>query len=208
VIDIVLILGQFVAQGAAEILLFPEAELQRLKGNFDDGTGTRLLPGRTANYYSNSEIPQGTYRLTVNFFENSFFTYNIAKKMTPKLVMKNLLFLAVFIVSALIGRNTAFALALVQLLISSQFLWTLCQHLYFVYSVRAAFEGFMSIFSEHPQHFSEIALYHMAHYERALASYKNLLDSKIFNQLNPELTKQWTEIKKRYSINENVPTSW
>jgi hypothetical protein len=203
VVNILLIILQFALQALAEIYLYPEAEHDRLKGFFDNSSKLRFLDEDVQGYYDNDGIKPGLYKLAVNSFQNCFYTCNIAKRMTPKLALRNIAFFLLFIIVAALHWNGAFVLSVTQLFVSSLFLWTLFQHFYFVHCVKRTLAGFQETFSVLQKDAQQaIALFHVVCYEKALASYGNLLDSSIYNKLNSALDMQWEQMKLRYNIKD------
>lgn len=185
--------------------MYPDAEADRVKGLFDHALGTRLLEKPVEGYYTNAVVPYGVRKMLVNGFENSFFTYSIARKMTPGLITKNGLFFVLFITVAVVGLPVNGWISLIQIFASQAFLLILLKHLFFTTCVRKAFEGFKLAFSE-PSIPDAYALFALISYEKALAGYASLLDSKIHKKHNDRLSGEWEEMKKRYNIGLEKPS--
>ena len=92
--------------------IFAEASSQKRYDYIDNSFETSFSEENSENYYSNDNIEKGIYKMAVNGFENSYFTYNIAKKMIKSLWIKNTLIAIIFIFLAIMGFNSAFVMIL------------------------------------------------------------------------------------------------
>jgi|GEM_PF-5751864 len=205
----VLLLVQFIVQAVSEIYFYPEGEESRVLRLLGSALDVKITDKRERDGYFNNSVKPGLDNLTADYFENSFFTLNIAKKKTTGLVVKNIILLCIFLVAARIGMDNNMYLAGLQLFLSPLFLWSLFKHLYFVHSVKKAHEGFELAFQQVPEKQFPYALRYMISYEKALSSYGAMLDPYsvpekpdrgLYNQLNPVLSKEWDIIAAYYGI--------
>jgi len=184
--------------------IFYQASIQRREDFIDNSFETTLAENRSQEYYTNDNIASGIYKMAVNGFENSLFTYNIAKKMTAPLWLKNILFAVLILSFSIFGYSSAFTL-LIQLTLPILLLQQAIKHTLFVYRIKRVFENNRRLFNDlknlndSKQKRPEIIL-NVLDYETTLTYGAILLNSKIYNEMNPSLSITWNEIKQEYNI--------
>ena len=142
-LNILFLILYYVINTSTEIFIYPATAIKRRQGLIDNSFGSKLLDKPLNGYFSNDNIPYGAYKLAVNCFENCFFTYNIARTQTLKIVIKNTVCLIVFLLCAYFGfQNNVIAVPLIQFLTSSIFLKELIYQLNFT----SNFEICMNVF--------------------------------------------------------------
>jgi hypothetical protein len=201
-INILLIVGYYILNVSTETFIYPATAIQRRQGFIDNSLGSRLLDKELVGYFSNESIPFGAYKLAVNCFENCFFTYNIARAVTIRIVVKNVILMLVFIVCAFYGfKNSVIAVPIIQIFTSSLFLSELIHQLNFTSKLKGLFEKF-KIYFTHNHNKSDLSMpiFLMLDYETMLAYNKAPLSDKQWNRLEESLSKEWEDIKKRYDI--------
>lgn len=200
------IISYYVIDIVTEVFFYPATARMRRIGFIDNSLGARFLSQPTKNYFTNDVIKPGLYKMSVNCYENCYFTYNIAKEMTPSVVAKSAFFSVVFLTTAYVGlRGNILALPILQILLSTLFITELIHHLNFVSRLKMLLERFGTHFNDtvksktkrnDPQH--PILL--LLEYETTLAFNTAPLSNKIYRKLNVKLSAEWEEIKKRYEI--------
>lgn len=188
-----------------------KAELVRRMDFIDDSFGTNYVENSSEDYYDNSEIELGIYKMITNVFENVLFSSEISRRMYDKAIIKNLIAIIVLLGFAVLGfARSQYIGPMIQLFLSSHFVinWL---------DLRAYSEITDKIFLELKYLFDsrlkntkesieeclpEIIKIHLE-YETNISDKKLSLDSKIYNELNPVLTNKWLEIKKKYRIIQN-----
>ena len=169
--------------------------------SFETGFGEK----RSKEYYTNENVGKGIYKMAVNSFENCLFSYNISKKMTLTLWIKNIIFAIVILGFAVFGFNNILII-LIQLTLPLLLLHDAIKLQVFVYRIKRTFENFRRLFNDLSQGRNisekepEIIL-NVLDYETAIVSGGVLLDSTIYDELNPSLSREWNNIKKDYRIN-------
>jgi len=185
-------------------IIFYNSSIQRREDFIDNSFKTTIAENRSVEYYTNENISSGIYKMAVNGFENTLFTYSIANKMTKKLWLKNIVFAILILVFAVFGYNNAFVL-LIQLTLPILLVQKAIKHTLFVYRIKRVFENYRRLFndlknvSNSKQKRPEIIL-NVIDYETTLTYGAILLDSKLYNKMNPALSKKWIELKKEYDI--------
>jgi len=185
-------------------IIFYEASIQRREDFIDNAFESALAENRSQGYYTNDNIASGIYKMAVNGFENSLFTYNIAKKMTAVLWLKSILFAVLILTFSIIGYSSAFTL-LIQLTLPILLLQQAIKHTLFVYRIKRVFENNRRLFNDlknlgdSKQKKPEIIL-NVLEYETTITYGAILLDSKIYNKMNPSLSITWDELKQKYNI--------
>lgn len=192
----------------SKIYIGPYADQERIGGFIDDAFEVKILEKPiTTDYYTNGGVPKGIKRMAANCFENVFFTKNVSEKMLYKIVIKNVLFILIFMIAIVMNFRAGYFVtlftALLQMLMGSTLLGNLLEHFYFCHAIRGIFDHFKLLYdtlSQEDENFAAQAIYMVLSYERALAYYNSQLDSKVFNELNPKLSEEWEKMKIRYRI--------
>ena len=190
----------------SEVFLYPATARLRRRGFIDNSLGARLLTGSTQGYYTNDSIEPGLYKMSVNCYENCYFTYNIANDMTPRVAAKNIVFFAVFLALAYTGlQGNIVGLPIVQILFSTLFITELIYHLAFVARLKNLLERYGEYFNDtlHVQQKRsdpQYSILFLLEYETALAFNKAPLSDKTYQRLNAKLSGEWDSIKQRYDI--------
>jgi hypothetical protein len=184
--------------------LFYGASTQKRFDFIDNSFKTSFSEDNSIEYYSNEDIEKGIYKLAVNGFENSFFTYNIAKLMLKPIWIKNTIIAIAFISLAIMGYNNVFIM-LLQLTLPLLLLSKAIKLTLFVNRINRVYENYRKLFqylknnNEKDNKRPEIII-NVIEYETTLSWGSVLLDTKIYNSLNSELSKKWEEIKGKYKI--------
>ena len=184
--------------------IFYQASIQRREDFIDNSFKTTIAEQRSVDYYTNDNIVAGIYKMAVNGFENSLFTYNISNKMTTSLWIKNVVFAILILLFAIFGYNNAFIL-LIQLTLPILLLQQAIKHTLFVYRIKRVYENYRRLFndlrneSDSKLKRPEILL-NVLDYETTLTYGAILLDSDIYNKLNSDLSAKWNNMKTEYKI--------
>ena len=184
--------------------IFFDASIQRRVDFIDNSFDSSFNEDRSREYYTNENIASGIYKMAVNGFENSLFTYTISKEMITKLWLKNMIFGILILIFAIGGFNNAFILML-QLTLPLLLLQQAIKHSLFVYRIKRVFENYKRLFNDlkqlndSKQKRPEIIL-NVLDYETTLTYGGIHLDSKIYNKLNLDLSIKWDEMKQTYNI--------
>lgn len=182
------------------------AEYTRRKGFIDNSLGSKFTGLESKGYFSNDEIVPGFYKSTVNAFENCFFTAKISDQIFKKAGTKNFIFFIFFMAIAYFGaEQNKFVVPLMQGLLSGYFLKEFIDLYFFknrVYEILEHFKTFFNNLSEGKYSASKIpeSIKLIMDYETNLAHGKYKGDGKIFDKLNPKLSKEWDELKEYYKI--------
>lgn len=200
------IIAYYITDVVAEVFLYPAASRKRRVGFIDNSLGSRFLNLETRNYYSNELLDPGPYKMSVNCFENCFFTYNIAATMTSSVAAKCFLLSGVFFTAAYFGlQGNVIALPILQILLSTLFVTELVYHLAFVSRLRILLERFEIHFSEtmdnkQKRNDPKYPTLMLLEYETTLAFNKAPLSDKVYVRLRTRLGAEWEQVKERYEI--------
>ena len=146
------IVAYYVLNIYTETFLYPATARKRRKGFIDNSLGSRFLEKQVEGYYTNDKLSFGPYKMIVNCAENCYFTKNIARAMIPQVVIKNVLFIAVFLIIAYIGiKDNLVAIPILQILLSTLFLTELVHHINFIGKLEQLFERFKDFFLKKKQ---------------------------------------------------------
>jgi hypothetical protein len=170
----------------------------------DHAFDTNFSGEKSAGYFNPGVINSGVYKLAVLGFENSFFTSAISRKMAVKKWIVTSLISAMFIISACIGNkdlvNNLFQVAATGVLIQQAI--KLQQ---FSNRMSAIHSDFKSMFSGLKAKDDKTTaqgemIKNVLNYEATHAWGSILLDSKLFHNMNEQLSEKWQKMKQVYNI--------
>lgn len=180
-------------------------EFERRKDMIDNSLGSMYIHDSSVEYYDNDEITTGYLKLLMNLFENSYFSYEISKRMKDKILIRNLLLSIIIIGFSIYGFSKSdIALPILQLLFSQYFLIELINITKYNSRAKKCFDRIKELLSnneitkENASEFKASIISILINYETNISSTKLMLDSKIFNELNEQLTQDWETIKNKY----------
>ncbi len=206
-LNIIFLLTYFVLEILSEYILVPQAESKRRDDFIDNSFNSKFSPNKSVGYYDNDEIEVGLYKAACNLFENCFFTYSLIKAITFKNIIQPAIILLTVIVFACIGFNKVpIALSFLQILFSANILGSLIKHFILLTRLNIIQDSWIEIF-QHSDLKNEIKKYeaniyrYWLQYETLHSRIQSGVPEKVFNKLNPILTREWMELKKRYKIN-------
>lgn len=199
------------------ILLIIERNIQSFKNSaeeirrmdfIDNSLGTRYIENSSEGYYDTSEIEHGLYKMMTNVFENSFFSFEISKNMYIKTKINQSIVVTILIGFAVFGFLKAeYIGAILQILLSRQIILKLFDLQEYNQKTNAIFNDLKKLFDSGFQNTTEsinenlpeiIKIY--MEYETNISDKKLSLNSKIYMEMNEELTERWNEIKIKYEI--------
>jgi hypothetical protein len=184
--------------------IFYNASIKRRSDFIDNSFESSLSEYRSIEYYTNENIANGVYKMAVNGFENSLFTYHISKSMMKSKWLKNIIFAFLILLFAIFGFNNAFIL-LIQLSLPLLLFQQAVKHTLFVSRISRVYENYRRLFNDlknNPDSKNkrpEIIL-NVLDYETTLTYGAILLDTNTYNKLNPALSEKWNRIKLEYNI--------
>lgn len=179
---------------------FQAAEIKRRKDFFDNSLGTHLSEKNSVGYYSNEAIPKSIIKLGLNCFENSLFTKKIASRMLKPQLLKMVLVILGFLSLALFTNNKTLT-TVIQLALPLTIIQQTIKLYFFRNKIEKIYDEFCLIFSATKgNHQQNLIISNVINYESILAWGSILLDSKIFDEINPELSLLWKEIKERLEL--------
>lgn len=183
---------------------FFEASIHRRCDFIDNSFNTSYSEENSSQYYSNDDLTSGIYKMAVNGFENVFFTYNISKLMLNGIWIKNIIIALIFISLGILGYNNTLIL-FIQLSLPVILVSQSIRHTAFVNRINRVYENYRRLFQDlrsydsSDQKIPEMIL-NVIEYETTLSWGEVLLDSKLYNKMNSELSKKWETIKNKYNI--------
>ncbi len=140
----------------------------------------------------------------INVFENLFFSLNIVKKMKNNSVIKMSIGLLILLLFATYGfANSLLALPILQLFLSKYFIEEFILLNNYIRELETLEQDIIDVLTimEMNGVIREGRIMKiLIGYECNISYSKIMLDSKIFNRMNDELSLKWNEIKIRYNI--------
>jgi hypothetical protein len=179
---------------------FQLAETKRRYDLIDNSFNTNFADERSEGYFTNDNIVAGIYKLGINCFENSLFTFRVAQKMVPGKFIKAMVVVMLFLVIALTGNNK-WLTSVLQLALPLTVLQQAIRVLYFKMYIHNIYEDFKRIFSiTNTDIRDSLLIKNVIAYETTLAWATIKLDSKIFNSLNDKVSQDWDNLKIKLNI--------
>ncbi|MCG7947317.1 MAG: hypothetical protein N0C84_13320 [Candidatus Thiodiazotropha taylori] len=186
------------------LYLIPRAESLRRRQLLSDAFGVPLTSEKTQLYYNN-EISPSVLKLGGNVLENSFFAKNVCGEMAANERIKILIYSVLWLM-AILNRSTdlSLLLTLTQVLFSSEVIiyWLKIEVLRS--RNETTYDRLYSLFLNkrvsEDQNMTAGILDSFAFYEASKASASIKQSTKIFNRLNPGLTKQWEKIRVQLQL--------
>lgn len=179
-----------------------KAETIRRKDFIDNSFGTKLHEKSSIEYYDNDEIEEGFYKMSINLFENVFFSSKVSQKMKSKALISSIIPGFIVLGFAIFGFfSSPIALPILQIFLSQLFLSKLVLINDYNKKIEIFFDQLKKIFNSSDLLRSQPEIISiLIAYESNISNHKLFLDDKIFEKLNPKLTEEWNEIKKKYGI--------
>lgn len=199
------------------ILLIIERNIQSFKNNaeeirrmdfIDNSFGTKYVENSSEGYYDTNEIKHGLYKMMTNVFENSLFSYEISKKMYIQAKIKQTILVIILIGFSVFGfLKTEYIGSILQILLSRQLILKLLDLQEYNQKTNTIFNdlkklfdsGFKNTIESIDSNLPEIIKIYME-YETNISDKKLSLNSKLYLEMNDELTERWEKIKIKYEI--------
>lgn len=206
-LNIIAISAFFILEMIVEYILLPQADSKRRDDFIDNAFGSSFSPSPSVGYYDTNEVQIGLYKAACNLFENSLFTYSLAKaSMVRKIVMPAIVFITIMVFAYYGFKQVPFALSLLQTLFSATLLGDLAKHIILLTRLHSIQDAWINLF-QNPDLKSNTYKYQPTIY-RYWLQYEALhsripagIPDKVFQKYNHLLTQEWDILKKRYNIN-------
>lgn len=187
-----------------------KADENRRRDFIDNSYGVTLGMQQTEGYYDNEEQDCGLYKALLNVFENSFFSSNIARTMFVKIKKRSTLLIVITIIFMSTGiLQNDVSLFLLSLFLMIRYVRERLILKKYMDRVSKLYASIENMFQEglvesqvHEKSFEALVIHILIEYETNIAENKILLDSKLFDTMNDELTDKWRSMKKKYKITE------
>lgn len=178
--------------------VFHKAENIRSLDFIDNSLDSSFSEKNSSHYFSNDEVKAGINKLGINNFENVFFTKCITSKMLPKEYIKLSIIFIIFL-SVCIFSNKE----IITLVFQSALPFTIILQTFKLYKlnskVKSVFDNYKLIFkSVNEENIIQNIINNIIIYEKNLSWAGILLDSKMFNKMNAELSLEWEKIKQKH----------
>jgi hypothetical protein len=195
-------LAGFIVSIAVRVYFSPRAQDVRLGDFLSNAFGVKLTPERTENYY-NSGASDPMRKIGAQALENSLFTKEIARRMC----WRERAIITVYVIAwlfAAFNRNTGFDVMIVasQIVFSEQLVSRAVRLEWLRSRSESVFEALYQLLQSNPQQGSPEGATFEARIIQELVKYENTksnaavtISSRIFERVNPDLSKQWDKIR-------------
>ncbi|MCW3085103.1 MAG: hypothetical protein JWP12_2469 [Bacteroidetes bacterium] len=170
----------------------------------DNSLGSNLNGIKSSGYFSNSNLPDGIYKLGVNAFENSYFTATIVSNMLLKRWLTTGALVIAILLSVFSGSLGVFN-TLIQLSITGIIFQKTIKLQWYYFKMNQINQDFKTLFNSllnAPAGFANDAeiLRNVLNYECGHAWGGVFNDQDIYDKLNPKMSQDWETIKNNYKI--------
>ncbi len=202
---IVFVIAHFATSQINRFYLIPRAERMRRKQMISDAFGTNLSHDKTSLYYNNEYLPS-VNRLGANTIENALFSKEVVASMLCSKRIITSGYVAIWVLAFALRHNNLEILTwITQIVFSGAIIaqWMNLEVLRFRHenTYEQLHSHFLHEISENSPRAVATILDAFVAYESAKSSAGCLLSSKVFNKLNPEITKKWDQIRQELNMN-------
>nr|WP_315219917.1 hypothetical protein [uncultured Duganella sp.] len=199
---LVTVLGLFVIDLAVKLYLSPRAADARAQDFLSHAYGQNLSTTRTQGYYNNN-APPGMHKIAAQTFENALFTKEISRSMFKRQIPWVAFYVAIFAVG-LACRDTPVTLwcASAQVLFGEQIIVRFARLSWLRARAESIFGELQQLYFTPPSGvaFDTIAMDAYTRYESSKSTAGITLSSRIYEELNPQLTVEWDRLRGIYGI--------
>lgn len=205
-LNIICIICFFVLDIVVENILIPQADSKRRDDFIDNSFGSSFSSNPSIGYFDTMGLQQGLFKAASNLFENCFFTYSLVKAVTiRKTLLPTVVLLSIAVFAYYGFKQVPFALTLLQALFSATVLGNLIKHFILMVRLHSIHDAWITLFQNqdiksNTEKYRTLIYRYWLQYETLHSRIQAGIPDKIFNKLNPNLTKEWEEIKMRYNI--------
>jgi hypothetical protein len=186
----------------SRLYLVPRAEDMRRQDFFSSAMSVSLTHNRTDGYYNN-DLTDPSRRIAAQVLENSHFSKAIILRMLRVERTKTFVYLAVWLLCVIHrGTDLGWIVAATQAVFGEQLLSKWWRMEWLRMRCEEVFGKVFNLFQTgaSPSHFSANAMEAVTAYESAKANASIVLSTKVFNDLNNELSTEWNSIKATLHI--------
>lgn len=207
ILQIVFLVSVLIYFGISQYLglyAFPRAGRKRRKQLLANSFGVNLSDDQTVNYYNNNASPS-IKRLGANTMENALFSKEIALRM----LHQKRLIVAVYLIALIVAftiRSTDLKLLVIiaQLVFSGEIIVEWLKLEILRNRCEEVYNYLRNYFIQNPSQGTSTEkatiLNAFSDYEAAKSEAGVSISSKIYNQINDDLTKEWNEIRKKLNL--------
>lgn len=176
---------------------------------WDNSFGTKLNENPTELYYTNDNIGFGLQKCIYNICENTVHSLNTTNVMMKQSLQKLIILGSILFIFIFIGLfNNTLGLIILQIFLSKyivvDFLDLMAYKKQLEYVKEKIKDLLASNINPDSIDYQIKVIYSLLVYECNISHLNILLDSKIFDKYNEEISKEWNEFKKRYPAKVGV----
>ncbi|AEF88830.1 hypothetical protein DelCs14_1805 [Delftia sp. Cs1-4] len=187
---------------ASRLYLTPRAEDKRRQDFFSSACGVSLTHDKTDGYYNN-DFTEPIKRMAAQVLENSHFSKAIALRMAKVERAKVIAYALIWLV-CLLNRRTdlGIVVAASQAVFSEQVISRWLRLEWLRMRFEKTYEDVYRLFQSKPtaSKFNAMTLESLGMYETAKANGAITLSSRVFSEMNDELSVEWDRIKAELKI--------
>lgn len=187
-----------------DLYLKNKAENELRKTMIANSFNVNITTTKSEGYYSN-DIEPSVKKMGINNFESTLYT----KKITEKLIYKNLIKTVVLVILWIIIitriKNVEIIVLLTQIVFSADVLLNFVKNIYYHYNVNIIFDKFYKIFvtDGYKEKGAPIVIEYVMEYECLKSYCQIVLPNSVFDSERIQLEKEWEEIRKNIKRTSN-----
>ncbi|OLN23956.1 hypothetical protein BTO30_00570 [Domibacillus antri] len=194
----------FIFSNWLSLFLLREAQNRRRVHLLSNSLGSKLDDEETNLYYNNPQSPS-LYRLGMNVFENSLFTFRVTEKMVIGERIRIIVYLIVWMALMLFRETDLNLVSIVaQTIFTTGILISWIKLEILRHTSEKIFNEFRQLFltngSEKNDKIIPIILNLVFRYETTVASMGVHFSSKIFHSINPNVSTEWETVKRNIGL--------
>lgn len=185
--------------------IFFHSRSKKIEDLIDNSFKSSFAEDESENYFTNEQLSPGIYKLGVNCFESSFFSYSIAKEMQTGLWVKNIIISLLFVFIGVCGFNDIFVF-IIQLSMPLMLFQQAIKQSMLVNRLEKILASFRKLFNNmkgqaDKSNFIPEIILSVVEYETVIAWANILLSTSVYEKLNASLSEKWEGMKSKYIIN-------
>lgn len=201
---IILNIIYIIISGYNDLFLKNKAENELRKTMIANSFNVNITSTKSEGYYSN-DIKPSVKKMGINNFESTLYTKKITEKLMYKNLIKTVVLIILWIIIITRVTNLEIIVLLTQIIFSADVLLDLIKNIYYHVNVNTIFDKFYKIFVTDGYNAKDAPaiIEYVMEYE-CLKNYCHIvLPNNIFDSERIQLEKEWEEIRKNIKRTSN-----
>lgn len=196
----------FFVDSIQSLILRPLANSIRRNDFIDNSLGSKLSLRKSLGYYDNDNLKAGLYKLTCNLLENCFFTLELLKKQTIKILLVPTTFSILILVFAYCGfKQLSTSILIFQVFFSASIIGKAINHFILLSGLSNIQNSLSALFviqdfKINDIKYESLILKNLLDYETLISRIQVTIPDKLFDEHNFKLSAEWGALKENKNI--------